>query len=706
MFACHRPVVAVLTLVAILLVTPEAPAARSGGFSLVPIGVVGGNPPGTVISGNEITISGGGVDVLFEIRAFWGGEPGLRLGPAQCKIDATNGFSSGVGAPLTWKNQGIPGNGLGTQTVGAFVPEEVCEVSQRYGCPSPGTPDSGQAPCDGLPGSDGDCDVNPRFVLAPEANPLTAVAFLVPDYEYIAVTQAGGALFTGTNELLGIAVFRVPPAAAGTYTIGFVADPLTTLMADPNVDDIPLGPVAGSFANLTPGKITVPTGACCDYNSQPASCTENATAATCPPPRLFRLGQNCSDTGGSPGTADACECCSADNQCDDSDACTTDDCQFPFPGSVCGQCVNIVNFDTTTFCCNPANGQTAAPVDDGNPCTIETCSITPLGPDDGDGRGVPAHFADVGAPCDDGLRCVINDVCQGDGSCDGLDLITKPCVGDFNCPAPSTGCNLGTGFCDCSEVAAPPLPVTTYPHGAAKQRYISFAPGQFHDDVAYFVIDVGSGSAYYASTPRTSPSSVVGQGLTFLVSDTAPPLYDWASLPAVHVGGCLIAPGDAPGVGREYEVRATYDGVNFSSPLSVFTAARPTLANARFWADVSGSFSLSGNPGTTPPTPPNSWEPADQANPMVSGFDITASLQGASSAPTQAHFTWTDVDPFVPDRVANGPDTLRVVNSFRVGTAKEWYPYAYPEAPTPIHGPTPPSPATCPPPPLMAGLNP
>ncbi|MCO6435689.1 MAG: hypothetical protein J5J06_01210 [Phycisphaerae bacterium] len=277
---------------------------------------------------------------------------------------------------------------------------------------------------------------------------------------------------------------------------------------------------------------------------------------------------------------------------------------------------------------------------------------------------------------------------DGDGRTDGEELmssIVSPCIAE-------------EGF-------APPLAVTTYPHGALKQRYISFAPDELHTNFAYRVKDVGSGTAYFISTPRTTPAAIAGQGLTFLVSDAAPPLNDWTSLEVIHVGGCMIAPGDdtGSGAGRAYEVTVTADGATFTAALTVYTAARPTSANGRFWGDVVGAFSAGGDGGTTPPTPANSWAPPNRS---VNGFDISATLQAASSASTAPHFTWTDVNPQPPDRVTIGSDVLRVVNAFSVGSGKEFYPYAYPQAPTPIHGPTPPNPALCPPPPLMSQLNP
>lgn len=438
MCRCSLAGIAVLGLAA-----TAANAQRQGGYSLVPIGVVGGNPPGTSIVGNDITIPGGPLEVEFEVRAFWSNS-GLRLGVGQTKIDAAVGFASGVGAPLTWKNQGIGGAGPGTQTMGAFQATQVCLFSGRYGCPSPGTPDSGQAACTG---GDGPCVGNTRFVLQ-EPSPLTAVAFLIPDYEYLAVSQSGGSLYSGTNNYMGTAVFVVPAAAAGTYTIGFIPDPLTTLMADENVLDIPLGPVAGSFANNVPGRIIIPTGACCDFNA--GTCTENATAGSCTAPRVFKVGQNCQDVSPADGVPDACAGCFTNAQCDDGDACTTDVCVGAVPPTTAGQCQNNKNFNSQTTCCDPTSGATGNP-NDGNVCTEDTCTITPLGPGAGDGRGVVSNPVLVGAPCDDGRGCFINDECQSDGSCAGEDLNAQTCTQDSDCPAPASGCDEGLGLCTCSE---------------------------------------------------------------------------------------------------------------------------------------------------------------------------------------------------------------------------------------------------------------
>lgn len=501
---------------AVLMPAEMAAAQRFGEYSLVPVGVVGGNPPGTLISGNSITIPNGGVDVEFEIRATWGGEPDLRMAVAQCKIDGTNGFDNGAGAPLTWKNQGVVGTGAGTQTEGAYIASSVCQNNSRPGCPSPGTPASGQAPCD-IP-TEGPCVPNVESVIP---GMLGAdgygVIYKTPDYEYLVIASGGAAQPENpptVNDYLGTAIFEVPAAAAGTYVIGFVPDLLFTYMSDPDVVDIPLGPSPGTYDYLEPGQIIV------------------------------------------------------------------------------------------------------------------------------------------------------------------------------------------TGL------LVPPLAITSYPHGVRKQRYISFAPQPSQVASSFRVEDVGSGMKYYISTPRTTPDtpdySIVGQGLTFVVSDTSPIIYNWSDLPAIHVGGCMIAPGDQPGVGRSYEVTATTDGIDFSSPITVFTAEQPT--DGRFWADVVGHRAPAGDSTTTPPTPVGAWTPPEK---VVTGRDIASALESSTQAPNAPHFTWTDIHGEPTDRKPNGPDVLRILNAFSSGSGKEYYPYPYPQLPCLIHDPVnPPSPALCPPPPLMAALSP
>ncbi len=232
-----------------------------------------------------------------------------------------------------------------------------------------------------------------------------------------------------------------------------------------------------------------------------------------------------------------------------------------------------------------------------------------------------------------------------------------------------------SAFINVVEPKTPSL-ATTYPHGALKNKYISFVPdpasavsagGLLH---GYQVTHVDSGDAWFISAPRRLPASVIGQNLTYLVGDATPPLHDFGTLSEVHVGGCIIATGET------YEVRATIDGANFSAPLVVTTADVPT--NGRNWADIVGAFSVTGNVSTTPPTPANSWEPP---NGSMNGFDVTATLS-ATQTGFKPHVSWVDVDggpEGIPNRFVNGNDVLRVVNAFATGTGRDFYPMDHPD---------------------------
>ncbi len=289
----------------------------------------------------------------------------------------------------------------------------------------------------------------------------------------------------------------------------------------------------------------------------------------------------------------------------------------------------------------------------------------------------------------DGTTC--EEICDGiDNNCDGVsdegfgdpdgDGWGTPCD---NCPTVSNpgqedSDNDGIGDA-CDGMIVPPLPATDYPHGATKNRYISFVPANADVNTinllfGYQVTHEDSGESWFISTPRTdgtSPGSISGLGLTYLVSDSTPPLFAFATLPVVHVGGCMIMPGE------RYSVRSTIDGITFSPSLNVQTAAIPT--NGRWWADIVGAFTIAGDSTTIPRTPPNAWTPP---NLIMNGFDIVAILRGFDdvSAP---HLSWVDINAEIPDRVANGNDVLRAVNAFAVGSGREFYPFNVPNSPGP-----------------------
>ncbi len=319
--------------------------------------------------------------------------------------------------------------------------------------------------------------------------------------------------------------------------------------------------------------------------------------------------------------------------------------------------------------CGDGVVEVAEQCDDGNTADSDGCSSTCT---------VEPAFACVGEPSICSPDCNTNGIpdelditnCTGDPSCSDCNGNTIP----DECEADCDGDGIPNECDPPTWIPTTPTFPTTYPHGAPKNRYISFIPDPAsvcapHN---YLISHLGSGQSWFISSPRTTPISVAGLGLTYLVSNASPPMFHFGAEPIIHVSGCMIAPNET------YEVQATIDGVNFSAPLLVSTAPMPT--NSRWWADIVGSFSVAGNGTTMPPTPANSWEPP---NGSMNGFDITAVLQGTNAvSSTKPHITWTDIDggpASITNRVTNGNDVLRAVNAFATSTGREFYATDHPD---------------------------
>lgn len=195
-------------------------------------------------------------------------------------------------------------------------------------------------------------------------------------------------------------------------------------------------------------------------------------------------------------------------------------------------------------------------------------------------------------------------------------------------------------------VVSPPTAAPA-PHSATKNRYLSFVPGAGGASVAYALSLAGPNAQLlgWVDVPD-------GSGIARL-SDT-PVVRAWPE-PVVHVGDCEIA------TNHGYELTATADGSIFSDPLYLQTTPQP--GGGRFWGDTVGTF----NSGAGEWTPPNG---------TVNGFDITAILKKFQVDPAAPHVTWVDVNPQVPDKVANGSDVLQVINAF----AQRPYPFAAPQS--------------------------
>jgi len=215
---------------------------------------------------------------------------------------------------------------------------------------------------------------------------------------------------------------KCPPEEMRQVTLGI--DPLYACCGPEdgctNVDSTSCATTGGTFH---PDQVCTAPEACC----LPGQCLDLDPVC-------------CLAQGGVPqGSGTVCatalcpECVSAD-ECDDSNACTTDTCE----GGMC------VHTDTTPAeqCCDPITG-TLTPIDDGNDCTDDVCN-----PD-----GTVSHSPSTsGTPCDDGDPCTLDDACNGSGDCTGTDPTTITCVSDGNCPSP-TRCDVGNGHCVCGPGA-------------------------------------------------------------------------------------------------------------------------------------------------------------------------------------------------------------------------------------------------------------
>lgn len=215
----------------------------------------------------------------------------------------------------------------------------------------------------------------------------------------------------------------VEPGATGTITIPFLGIPDDTFVIMAN------GPTFGPEKAIGV-EITIESGRCC---TDP--CVENVTRDECGNDALFGPGLLCPANGG----PDCCNCFTngPDPVCNDGDACTAD---------LCNGC-SCENPDTPPipagFCCNTSNNARTSN-DDGDPCTVDGCSI-------GDDRGAPTHDpAADGEACDDDNPCTGSDQCIG-GICEGTNVNGQACLDDAECQADGTpGAVCDNGECSCS----------------------------------------------------------------------------------------------------------------------------------------------------------------------------------------------------------------------------------------------------------------
>ena len=117
--------------------------------------------------------------------------------------------------------------------------------------------------------------------------------------------------------------------------------------------------------------------------------------------------------------------------CDDDSACTDDSCDIET-----GDCINELNYNPVTRCCDPDTGVTTM-INDSDPCTIDVCD-----PDTGE----VSHNPMV---CNDGDDCTLDECVAG--SCEFTDFTTIVCDDNSDCPPESAGC---AGHCTCPDAPA------------------------------------------------------------------------------------------------------------------------------------------------------------------------------------------------------------------------------------------------------------
>ena len=177
------------------------------------------------------------------------------------------------------------------------------------------------------------------------------------------------------------------------------------------------------------------------------------------------------------------------------------------------------------------------------------------------------------------------------------------------------------------------------PHDAKKNRYVSFSVDNPLNQSVAFKISMDDSEIFpddegdlgYVGEPNDD-------GLSRVVST---PHYsnDWPEV--IHVGDCCIVPRS------EYKISGTLDNSSFGTGFVVETAEKP---GDKMWGDIVGAFVT--GVGWAPP----------EGN--MSMNDITALLQAYSAASTAPHWTWSDINPEIPDGINNTTDTQVGVSAF------------------------------------------
>lgn len=347
-------------------------AARASTISLTPVSASGTH----TVAGNQIQITGTPQRVFLEIRISNFAPNNINVW--QATIDSST-YSSGASGTLTPAFLACASNAICASTYGTG---SNC-VSKCAGGANNGAICTLPADCPGGACNPTDCAAGFQDITRPNwifagAAAINAVSLATLDYAYGAVTLGLNATDPGTFRYGGTLVLNVPNGAVGTFTVQFVPSSGLTFIMD--------GAGAEHSLTLNSAQIVVK--------------------------------------------------CTANSQCNDSNACTTDTCN-----TGTGMCVNQPNYNPLTQCCNPANGATVA-LSDGNTCTQDVCNVQ---------TGAVTHPGEpIGTACgsSSNTECDRADTCNGSGSClNNIQPAGTACGSPTN-----TQCNLadtcdGAGAC-------------------------------------------------------------------------------------------------------------------------------------------------------------------------------------------------------------------------------------------------------------------
>lgn len=218
--------------------------------------------------------------------------------------------------------------------------------------------------------------------------------------------------------LFGTVKYQLSPNAKGDCVIALPNEP------DSAVRDQDNEPIPFTTTSII---LRIPVGQCCGGTT---CLGDKFTLEECQAAGGYFNGPNydCSDI---------CEC-QTNSCCEDNNACTNNLNQA-------GTCVFPSNVPPGQ-CCNANNGA-LTPVNDGNPCTVDTCN-----PETGTVTHNPVPQNGTTCP-DDGNPCTLNRC--NNGTCTPTSINTLPCAADQDCVTASGGasqtCGVTTpGLCDCN----------------------------------------------------------------------------------------------------------------------------------------------------------------------------------------------------------------------------------------------------------------